>query len=268
MASRTDFDELPSALRAAVASHVGRIHRVEPVSAGLNSQIAARLHCDAGTVHVKGLRTDHRWAWTQEREAEVNPYLKGISPELLWRVKESGWDLLGFAHIKGHHADYSHGSQDLPLMVGLLIGLSETECPPIELREAGQRLRKYVDDVSQSDLFVGNLLLHTDLNNENVLIQENRAYMVDWAWATRGAPWLDAAYWVIWLMAAGEHSPQSAEQWAEQVPAWESASREALSVFALANQRMWAEIGGDSPDSWTSRMMSASETWSEYRQSL
>ncbi|MER6086510.1 aminoglycoside phosphotransferase [Streptomyces bluensis] len=268
MASRTTFEELPSAVRAAVESHTGRIHRIEPVSSGLNSQVAARLRCDAGTVHVKGLRTDHKWAWTQQREAEVNPFLKGISPELLWRVKGSGWDLLGFDLIKGHHADYSHGSKDLPLMVDLLTRLGETDCPQIELREAGQRLSKYVADSSQLDLFKGNALLHTDLNNENVLVEEDHAYMVDWAWATRGAAWLDAAYWVIWLMAAGEHSPQRAEKWAERVPAWQTASAEALKAFAEANERMWEEIGGAEPDFWTSRLMNASRAWSEYRSSL
>jgi hypothetical protein len=31
---------------------------------------------------------------------------------------------------------------------------------------------------------------------------DGRAHLVDWAWASRGADWLDAAYWVVWLMAA------------------------------------------------------------------
>jgi hypothetical protein len=268
MASRTTFEELPAAVRTAVESHTGAIHRVEQVSSGLNSQIAARLYCAAGTVHVKGLRADHKWVWTQQREAEVNPYLKGLSPELLWRVQESGWDLLGFNLVEGHHADYKHGSKDLPLMVEFLTRLGEVECPPIGLREAPQRLRAYVEFPGQEELFAGNSLLHTDLNNENALIHENHAYMVDWAWATRGAAWMDAAYWVIWLMAAGEHSPKGAEKWAERVPAWDMASPEALRAFSAANERMWAEIGGEDPDNWTSRMIYASEAWSQYRKSL
>jgi hypothetical protein len=268
MASRTTFAELPSAVRTAIESHTGRIHRVDPVSSGLNSQVAARLHCDAGGVHVKGLRSDHKWAWTQQREAEVNPFLKGISPELLWRVKGGGWDLLGFDLIAGHHADYSPESGDLLLVVDLLRRLGEVELPPIELREAGQRLSRYVEDPSQLRLFDGNALLHTDMNNENVLIQGEDAYMVDWAWATRGAPWLDAGYWVIWLMAAGKHTAEQAEKWAQWVPAWETATPKALEAFALANSRMWQEIGGEDPDFWTSRLVQASQEWSEYRQSL
>lgn len=94
--TRTAFEELPADVLAAVEGHMGRNHRAEAVSGGLNSEIAARLHTDAGACHVTGLRSDHPRAWTQRREAEVNSYLAGISPELLWRIEESGWDLLGF----------------------------------------------------------------------------------------------------------------------------------------------------------------------------
>ncbi|MET8831018.1 phosphotransferase [Streptomyces sp. NPDC004610] len=267
MAPRTTFEELPSAVRAAIESHTGRIHSASPVASGFNSQLAIRLRCDAGDVHVKGLRSDHRRAWTQGREAEVNPYLKDISPELLWRVKGSGWDLLGFDHIAGHHADYGPESPDLSRMVHLLGQLNRVQLPPVELREAGQRLSAYVDP-SQRRLFEGDSLLHTDLNNENVLIHGNRAYLVDWAWATKGAPWLDAGYWVLWLMAAGKHSAEQAEKWACQVPSWGEAAPKALEAFALANSRLWHEIGGDAPDSWTSRMIQASEEWLQHRQGL
>jgi aminoglycoside phosphotransferase (APT) family kinase protein len=65
----------------------------------------------------------------------------------------------------------------------------------------------------------GHALLHTDLNNTNGIIGDDRAWIVDWGWATRGAPWLDAAYWVIWLIASGHH-PSSAVRWAAKVPAW------------------------------------------------
>ncbi|MFH9676099.1 aminoglycoside phosphotransferase [Streptomyces sp. NPDC017405] len=268
MASRTAFEELPSAVRKAIELRTGRIHRVDPVSSGLNSQVAARLYCDAGDVHVKGLRSDHKWAWTQQREAEVSPYLRGISPELLWRVRESGWDVLGFSLITGHHAGYTPESPDLPLVVDLLTRLGGVEAPSIELREAGQRLSSYVDDPALLSLFEGNALLHTDLNNENVLIQGEHAYMVDWAWATRGAAWLDAGYWVIWLMVAGGHSAEQAEWWAAKVPSWRTAPCEGIKAFAVANANLWNEIGGNSPDPWTARMVLAAKEWAEYRSTL
>ncbi|MGW1146601.1 aminoglycoside phosphotransferase [Streptomyces sp. NPDC002454] len=268
MASRTTFEELPPRVRAAIAFHTGRIHCADPVSSGLNSQLAVRLRCEAGDVHVKGLRSDHDRVWTQRREAEVNPFLKGISPELLWREEVDGWDVLGFDFVSGHHADYRPGSQDLSCVADLLTRLGEVELPSIELREAGQRLGNYVSDRSQLELFEGDSLLHTDLNNENVLVQDGHAYLVDWAWATRGAPWLDAGYWVMWLLAAGKHTVEQAEGWARRIPSWEAATPMALDAFASANARMWREIGGAQPDAWTSRLVRASRDWSEYRQKL
>src|SRR2546421_4787175 len=95
--------------------------------------------------------------------------------------------------------------------------LGEVPCPDVGLRHAGQRLEHYAAKASDLDYFAGDALLHTDLNNANVLVDET-ARLVDWAWATRGAPWLDAGYWIVWLMAAGDHAPESAEQWARRIP--------------------------------------------------
>ncbi|MEV7796249.1 hypothetical protein AB0O68_30325 [Streptomyces sp. NPDC087512] len=59
--------------------------------------------------------------------------------------------------------------------------------------------------------FAGDTLVHTDLNPAKVLITGERSYLVDWAWAGRGAVWLDAAIAVIWLLAGELHTPASAE---------------------------------------------------------
>lgn len=265
---RTAVEDLPPSVLAAIEGHMGRIFAVKPVSEGLNSQIATRLDTDAGACHVKGLRSDHRWAWAQRREAEVNPYLKGISPELLWRIKGSGWDLLGFELLNGHHASYEPESPDLPKVVDLLRRLGEVPCPDIELRQAEQRLKAYADDPVHLEYFRGNSLLHTDLNHENIIVQGDTAFMVDWAWATRGAAWLDAGYWVIWLMAAGGQPPKQAESWAAQIPAWNSAPFEGITAFSAANADMWREIGGEDPDPWTARMVAASRDWHQYRLTL
>ncbi|QKW20211.1 hypothetical protein HUT16_15055 [Kitasatospora sp. NA04385] len=91
-----------------------------------------------------------------------------------------------------------------------------------------------------------------------------QARLVDWAWATRGAPWLDAAYWALWLIAFG-HGPASAEGWASRVPGWQAASAAGVDAFAVANARMWEEIGGGDPDAWTARMIGAACAWRDHR---
>ncbi|CCB72105.1 conserved protein of unknown function (plasmid) [Streptantibioticus cattleyicolor NRRL 8057 = DSM 46488] len=231
---------------------------------GYNSQIAARISTADGSFFIKGLRADHGRVWTQHREAEVNPYLRGIAPALLWQVEDAGWVLLGFEALDGHHADYSAGSPDLPKVADLLCRLGEVPCPPIELRHAEQRLAAYAAKPTDVAHFAGDSLLHTDLNNENVLVN-GPAYLVDWAWASKGAAWLDAAHWVVWLMAAGKQEPRSAEEWAARVPAWRTAAPEAVTAFALATANLWEEIAGVDPDPWTATVFDASRRWAEYR---
>ncbi|MFE3409220.1 aminoglycoside phosphotransferase [Streptomyces mirabilis] len=262
---RITFDDLPSSVLAAVEAHAGPVIKTETVSEGFNSEIAARVITDSGSCFVKGLRTDHRRVWTQRREAEVNPFLHEIAPALLWQVEESGWIILGFENLKGHHADYSPNSPDLTKVANLLRRLGEVPLPDIELRKAEQRLKTYAVKPSDLDYFAGRSLLHTDLNNHNVIVDES-AYLVDWAWATSGAAWLDAGYWVVWLMAAGDHGPESAEEWASQVPAWIIAPKEGVTAFARANANVWEEIAAGELDEWTARMLNASRRWATFRQ--
>lgn len=73
-----------------------------------------------------------------------------------------------------------------------------------------------------------------------------------------------SACWVVWLMASG-NSPQSAEAWAAQVPAWNSAPRGSLDAFARVQATMWDEIARDDPEPWTQRMADAARQWVEHR---
>ncbi|WP_328829548.1 aminoglycoside phosphotransferase [Streptomyces sp. NBC_00252] len=263
--SRITFEDLPLAVLAAVERQTGPVVKTEAVSQGLNSELAVRVFTELGSCFVKGLRADHRWVGTQRREAEVNPFLQGIAPTLFWQIEEAGWVLLGFENLQGHHADYSPDSPDLTKVAELLRRLGEVACPEIQLRQAEQRLGVYAAKPTDLDYFAGNSLLHTDLNDHNVIV-DSSAYLVDWAWATRGAAWLDAGYWVVWLMAAGQHEPQSAERWASEIPSWRAAPTEGITAFAQATANVWEEIAGDDADEWTARMLNAARRWATFRQ--
>lgn len=195
------------------------------------------------------------------------PHLHGLAPVLAGRLEVDGWDILLFEVLTGHPADYSPGSPDLPAVVALLDAIAATALPPVELRDAGERLRTYVSDPADLEYFVGNTLLQTDLNNANIIVETGRtgrARIVDWGWATRGAPWLDAAYWVLWLIAAG-HQPVSAEQWAGKVSTWATASQPGLRAFSQAQATLWAEINGRDPsDAWSARLADAAQRWMDY----
>jgi hypothetical protein len=264
--TRITYRQLPEPVRAAIEDVTGPVESAASVNAGLNSAVAALLSTPTGDRFCKALRADHRWVWTQRREADIAPYLCGVAPDLVARLEVDSWDVLLFEALDGHHADYSPGSPDLPMMVALLDAIGAIPCPAIELRDAGERLRNYVTDPADVDHFTGPTLLHTDLNNANVIVGADRARIVDWGWATRGAPWLDAGYWVVWLIASG-HDPAEAEHWASKIPAWSTATEAGLNAFAEAQSALWAEIGARDPDDpWTARLVQASHRWAQFRQ--
>jgi hypothetical protein len=139
MLSRTQWDELSDDVRDAIQSRIGTVLGAETASAGLNSALAAVLRTAAGTVFVKGLRTEHPGAVAQQREALINPHVLDVAPRLLWRIEVDGWDLLAFEHVRGGHADYSPGSADLPKVVEAINLLAKVPCPKLPLKRAEQR---------------------------------------------------------------------------------------------------------------------------------
>ncbi|WP_329116246.1 aminoglycoside phosphotransferase [Streptomyces sp. NBC_01465] len=258
------FDDLPSEVRTAIEAEIGEILKIENISTGLNSSLSARAYTDSGTTFLKGLRTDHRWVWTQQREADINPYVTPLAPRLLFHVIADGWNILGFEAIDGRHANYSRGSRDLPKVIEAMRRLGDVPCPDIELRQAEQRLSGYVDNPADAEAFKGDALLHTDWNNHNVLVADDRAHLVDWGWATCGAAWLDPAHWIIWLIAAG-HTPEEAEAQAAKIAAWDEAPVEGVNAFAAASARLWTEIAGRAPDAWTGKLQSGARKWDGHR---
>jgi Phosphotransferase enzyme family len=233
---RVGWDDLPEGVRGAIESRSGPVLKAQTASEGLNCEIAVFLHTLTGKVFIKGLRSDHPRLWTQQMEAMINPWVLEVAPRLLWHVQVDGWDVLGFEHVEGRHADYSPGSQDLPKVIRAMRLLGQIPAPDLPLKHAEQRWAGYVDDEPALELLRGDRLLHTDLNPHNVLVN-GRACFVDWAWPTRGAAWIDPACLILRLMAAGQ-TPEEAEAWARQVPSWRLASEQAIGTFAKANSRL------------------------------
>lgn len=255
--------DVPADVLSAVEEATGPVLKTELVSAGFNSEIAARLHTESGEVFTKGLRTDHPRVWTQTREAEINPHVHGIAPRLLHHLQPAGWDILVFEAVDGHHADYTPGSADIPLVAATLRRLGRTKCPNLPLKTMPDRMAAYSN---RPELFAGNALLHTDWNNTNALVHDDRALLVDWAWASRGAAWIDPALWLIWLVAGG-HTPEQAEHRAATIPAWTTAPPDAVDEFAQASARLWQKIAGADPDPWIQRVETAATTWAQHRNS-
>jgi hypothetical protein len=164
---------------------------------------------------------------SQAREAAVVPLVQHISPALLWHLEDTaGWDVLGYQFTEERHANYQPGSPDLDMIVGLMSTLSQITVHGHTgpFKRAEDRWRLYVDEPEQADLFAGPALTHSDWTPDNVLIAPGRAWLIDWAWPTLGAPWTDPACWILRL-ADPAH----------------------INVFAAANVRLWDEIAPGLP---------------------
>ncbi|MFA1546470.1 hypothetical protein [Actinomadura chokoriensis] len=226
--------------QALIEKHTGPVITARPVSEGFNSEIAVIIN---DTTFVKGLRTDHPRAWTQERERRINPHIQNVSAPLRWTEITGGWDLNGFGFIDGRPASYEPSSLDLELIIAMM-----AHWPPapdgVELKRAEQRWSSYSD---HSEMFAGDWLSHTDWSPTNILIgSDKRAYMLDWAWPTRGARWIDPACWIVWLIACGHH-PAQAQTWASNIPLFAAAPTDAVTAFAKAQVAMWEDIGDHAP---------------------
>ncbi|GAA1990545.1 aminoglycoside phosphotransferase [Catenulispora subtropica] len=268
--TRIDWPDLPAPARALVEEHIGRITAFRTAGAGLNSEVAAVLDTVNGRVFLKGVPLARKTlAACQRREAAVNPFVLAVTPALLWSGEAEGWNLLAFEYVDSRHADYRPGSTDLDGIVEVLNRLHKIAAPDLpEIRRAEQRWSSW-DTGDYAELFVGDRLLHTDFAGHNVLIgtDDHAAWMVDWAWATTGAGFIDPACLIIRLIDAG-HSAKGAETWARRCDAWAAAEPRAVDAFAEACVRMWNEIAKNGPAVWTRSMARSAHKWAAYRRGM
>lgn len=263
VAPPTNWDDLPEPVRAALEEHAGVVRHTDTISSGLNASFTARLHTDTGVIFAKGVPSDR--AAAQRREAQINPHVQPIAPQLLWYIDTHGWHILGFEHLNGRAADLTPCSPDLLDIAGVLGQLADLDSPSdgcrrIEDRWADAAQRAGVN----AGLLAGNHLLHTDLNPHNILVTDAGTRIVDWSWPTLGAAWIDTACTALWLIAEG-HSPANAESWASQVAVWAEATPEALDAFTATNAPLWGQIAADEPRPWKQRLHKAATSWAIHR---
>ena len=261
---RTDWDQLTAPVRAAIERRTGRVRTARTAPAGKNSAIAAVLGTDGGPVFVKGLRVEDPRVVSQEREAVVSRYVSALSPQLLWHTEVDGWNLLGFRAAPGRHADYSPGSADLPKVVDAMRRLALLWCPGLpQLKRAEQRWAAYADE-NDLHLLRGDTLLHTDYSPDNVLVDGGAARLVDWAWPTLGAGFIDPSCLVVRLIFAG-HTPEQAEAHVGAIPAWSDATTRAIDTFSAILARMWTHIADSDPNPWKRHMAESARSWEAHR---
>lgn len=172
--------------------------------------------------------------------------------------------LLGFEHVPGRHAELSPGSPDLPLVARAVRTIGAIAAPPAEVgrRVIADRWEAALAKENAHGWAVrahmrGSTLVHSDLNPLNILVSD-KAHVVDWAWWRTGAVWIDPAFLIVRLIAAG-HEPVLAEEWAAQFDAFREAPDEAVTAFAASLVCLWERrfAGTDATK--------AAQRWAEHR---
>ncbi|WP_433294503.1 hypothetical protein ACQP2F_33275 [Actinoplanes sp. CA-030573] len=238
---------------------IGSTDTVSTAAAGSSIAVTALVHTRKGRFFVKAIPAGHD-ASRQLREATLAPFVLPVGAALVAHLQRD-WDILIFEALDGRPANYAPGSDDLPAVTELLTRVARVPCPStVDLYEAPLRLQQWINDPDLA-YFAGTTLLHTDLAPANVIIADGKARLVGWSAATRGAAWLDPAFWVTHLIAAG-HPPAAAEDIVARIPAWQHAPARAVSLFATAQARLprRAAVG--------ETLRAATRRWLEYRRSL
>ena len=262
---RSVWRDLPVDVRDAVQEHSGHVTDVRPVNGGNHSDIACTLYSDSGAVFLKGAyaggQSGESGIRSLRHEARIDPQMAQYAPRLLWHVEVGGWLLLGFEYMTGRHADFAPGSPDLHLIANIIEGLQATSCPDSVTRRIERPWSGFLSDISA---LAGESLIHMDLNPKNILVTAERAYVVDWAWACKGAAWAELGIFTTWLLDVG-HTPKEADEWLRRFDAWRFADRKSIGILANANAERWRENASrDAPD-WAKLIAHSAEIWQEYR---
>ncbi|WP_433339102.1 phosphotransferase [Spirillospora sp. CA-294931] len=266
---RSDWDELPRETREAIEDRTGPISDVQPASAGIHADIASTVHAACGTTFVKAARKlpdkDGSEVRSLRREATITPCVPEFAPRFLWQIEAGGWLVLGFEYVGGRHADYAPGSPDLAVLAKTVHQLQNTACPDVVEMRVERRWGAVADDVST---IAGDFLLHTDLNPANILLtSDDRAYVVDWGFTSRGAPWVEIGQIIPWLIRAG-HTPAEAEEWACRFPTWTAADPAAIDLYADLSAERWLRHSAANPTSQVPQYVTIAQRWADYRRSL
>jgi hypothetical protein len=245
-----------------IEPHTGPVSAVHHTARGFTTDVTAIVETGAGRVFVKAGRDPGPHVTSLEREAAINPHVRALSPALLWQQRGGGWYVLGFGVVDGRHADITPGSADLPAVADAVAALGKLPCPEVTRDWPETRWNRFSD---RPGLLAGEQLLHGDINPGNLLVRsDGQITVVDWAWPTRGAAFIDPACLVVQLIAAG-HSPADAEGWAARCPAWSAADPAAIDAFATATVAMYQHFEERDPAPWRNAMTAAVTSWADHR---
>jgi Phosphotransferase enzyme family len=238
------WGDLPAGVRQAVQARTGEVISAETVAEGITCRTALIITTSRHHLFVKGVPTaDLPPLDAQLTEVAINSAVQRVSPAVRWETIADEWHLIAFEYVDGRHADLSPGSADLRTVAHLLKRAQACRAPQgYRVPPLAARYRPFLRP-GDAEALAGTALLHTDTNPHNLLITEQRGYLVDWAMPALGPSWVDPAQTAVRLMESGG-TPVQARAWLSGFPDWERAPRDARERFVELVCRDWtAKVG-------------------------
>jgi aminoglycoside phosphotransferase (APT) family kinase protein len=230
---RLPYDGLPAHVRSWVEHTLGSpVASAVTQPGGFSPGVAARLRCaDGRRAFVKAVSADANPDSPQmhRREAEVLRALPDELPvpRLLASYDEEPWVALLVEDVAGRQPTLPWRDDELDRMLAVTRLVSEQRGVPVRparehverwqgwrrLAEAGggpadvERLAEL--EAAAPECVDGDHLLHVDVRADNVLLDGDRTWLVDWPWAARGPRWLDAVASAPAVAMQGGPEPQA-----------------------------------------------------------
>jgi len=234
---RVAYDALPPDIRGWVEATLGSaVVRATTQVGGFSPGVAARLECTDGTrafVKAVSAEVNAESVTLHRREADVLRLLPAELPvpRLLASYDEDPWLVLMIEDVEGAQPRLPWCDDELDRVLALARAV--TGVTGLDLRTFADHLadwrgwavlagsggpadewsRRHLDALvtlerDAEDAVVGDHLLHLDLRADNVLLGSAQDWLVDWPWASAGAPWVDVAVAGIPISMQGGPAPE------------------------------------------------------------
>jgi hypothetical protein len=236
---RIAWDDVPRHVRAAVEAGLGAaITSAVTQDGGFSPGAAVRVVCEDGRrafVKAVGLSLNPDSPGLHRAELHAMSLLPAEvpAPALLASFDDGDWVALVLEDVDGRRPGLPWTSDDATTMAATLEKVAPTR--------AADRLRPFAETVQFLDSWdkvgadpagidsalldrlpemlaaqalarqvsSGDALVHWDARADNVLIRDGQAILLDWAWASRGAPWLDTLLLGLDFTVQGGPEPNS-----------------------------------------------------------
>lgn len=234
---RLSWADLPAPVLAFVEAALGSpVVAARSQPGGFSPGTADRVLTADGTrafVKAVGPEPNPDTPGLHRREIEVLRTLVDVPavPQLLDAYDDGTWVALVVEDVDGRHPVLPWTAEELAATLAALHDLARVEAPATwpaleselvgEMASWGRVRQAPPDDLDPwlldrlDDLhelatrtlprIAGSAVAHTDLRADNILVEgDGRVRLVDWPWASRGAPWCDAAMLLVNVRWAGD----------------------------------------------------------------